>query len=158
MRSQEHDLEHIVERGTKVNYICTGAGKECCYEDTNLDTVPQDSIKFTVCRNCRVLVALLCSYDNVGVAALQLRPSTGPVKEVNLKWRTGSSQQCVIDAGFTALQGDELSDPFIEVRVGSFALNVQANVSGTGSSREEGAAFQRKHNQVKVYGIYEQEQ
>ena len=83
---------------------------------------------------------------------------TGPVKEVNLKWRTGSSQQCVIDAGFTALQGDELSDPFIEVRVGSFALNVQANVSGTGSSREEGAAFQRKHNQVKVYGIYEQEQ
>ena len=48
MRSQEHDLEHIVERGTKVNYVCTGAGKECCYEDTNLDTVPQDSIKFAM--------------------------------------------------------------------------------------------------------------
>ena len=29
----EHDLEHIVERGSKVNYICTGAGKFCCYAD-----------------------------------------------------------------------------------------------------------------------------
>jgi hypothetical protein len=44
----EHDLEHIVERGSKVNYICTGAGKFCCYADKNLDTVPQGSIQFAM--------------------------------------------------------------------------------------------------------------
>ena len=44
----EHDLEHIVENTSKVNYICTGAGKECCYEDTNLNTVPQGSVKFAM--------------------------------------------------------------------------------------------------------------
>jgi len=42
----EHDFEHIVENGTKVNYVSTGAGMFCCYEDRNLDTVPQNSIKF----------------------------------------------------------------------------------------------------------------
>ena len=42
----EHDFEHIVENGTKVNYVSTGAGYFCCYEDTNLGTVPQGSIKF----------------------------------------------------------------------------------------------------------------
>jgi hypothetical protein len=42
----EHDFEHIVEEGSKVNYICTGAGYFCCYSDTNLNTVPQNSIKF----------------------------------------------------------------------------------------------------------------
>ena len=44
----EHDLEHIVEKGSAVNYICTGAGKYCCYADTNLNTVPEGSIKFSV--------------------------------------------------------------------------------------------------------------
>eukprot|EP01043_Picozoa_sp_COSAG02_P011771 COSAG02_NODE_439_length_22308_cov_18.013508_17_plen_430_part_00 len=44
----EHDLEHIVEQGSKVNYICTGAGKFCCYADKNLDTVPQGSIQFAM--------------------------------------------------------------------------------------------------------------
>jgi hypothetical protein len=28
----EHDFEHIVESGTKVNYVSTGAGMFCCYE------------------------------------------------------------------------------------------------------------------------------
>lgn len=42
----EHDFEHIIEEGTKVNYISTGAGMMCCYNDTNLGTVPQNSIKF----------------------------------------------------------------------------------------------------------------
>jgi hypothetical protein len=44
----EHDLEHIVEEGSKVNYVCTGAGKFCCYADKNLDTVPQGSIQFAM--------------------------------------------------------------------------------------------------------------
>lgn len=68
----EHDLEHIVEDKSKVNYISTGAvsmpypfvccspsqmlilhaaawqGKYCCYADTNLKTVPEGSIKFSV--------------------------------------------------------------------------------------------------------------
>eukprot|EP01046_Picozoa_sp_COSAG06_P005324 COSAG06_NODE_237_length_19433_cov_92.613961_12_plen_111_part_00 len=35
----QHDLEHIVENNTKVNYVSTGAGKFCCYDLTNLDTV-----------------------------------------------------------------------------------------------------------------------
>jgi len=42
----EHDFEHIREEGLKVNYISTGAGMFCCYEDTNLGTVPQSAIKF----------------------------------------------------------------------------------------------------------------
>ena len=44
----QHDLEHIVEDGLKVNYVSTGAGKQCCYEDKNLDTVPANSIKFAM--------------------------------------------------------------------------------------------------------------
>jgi len=44
----EHDLEHIIENSTKVNYISTGAGKECCYEDTNANTVPIGSVKFAM--------------------------------------------------------------------------------------------------------------
>ena len=44
----EHDLEHIVEPGSKVNYICTGAGRYCCYKDGNLKTVPEGSIKFAM--------------------------------------------------------------------------------------------------------------
>lgn len=44
----QHDLEHIVENNTKVNYISTGAGKFCCYDYKNLDTVPRGSIKFAM--------------------------------------------------------------------------------------------------------------
>jgi hypothetical protein len=44
----QHDLEHIVEKGHDVNYVSTGAGKFCCYKDSNLDTVPQGSIKFAI--------------------------------------------------------------------------------------------------------------
>jgi len=67
----QHDLEHIVENNTKVNYISTGAhtavetednlcrvtkcfgvgtgaGKFCCYDFSNLDTVPRGSIKFAM--------------------------------------------------------------------------------------------------------------
>ncbi len=44
----EHDFEHIVEANTTVNYISTGAGKECCYKDSNVNTVPIDSIRFAV--------------------------------------------------------------------------------------------------------------
>ena len=32
-------------RRRKVNYVSTGAGMFCCYKDTHLDTVPQNSIK-----------------------------------------------------------------------------------------------------------------
>ena len=42
----EHDFEHIRELNTSVNYISTGAGKECCYGDSNLNTVPIGSIQF----------------------------------------------------------------------------------------------------------------
>ena len=42
----EHDFEHIRELNTSVNYISTGAGKECCYADSNLGTVPVGSIQF----------------------------------------------------------------------------------------------------------------
>lgn len=44
----EHDLEHIVEPGSKVNYVTTGAGHFCCYADKNLGTVPRGSIKFAM--------------------------------------------------------------------------------------------------------------
>jgi len=44
----EHDLEHIIENNTKVNYISTGAGKECCYEDSHASTVPIGTVKFAM--------------------------------------------------------------------------------------------------------------
>ncbi len=44
----QHDLEHIVETGSDVNYVSTGAGKFCCYEDSNLNTVPVNSIQFAI--------------------------------------------------------------------------------------------------------------
>jgi len=47
----EHDFEHLREEGSNVNYICTGAGYFCCYEDKNLDTVPQGSIRFATSGN-----------------------------------------------------------------------------------------------------------
>lgn len=47
----QHDLEHIVEPGLKVNYISTGAAHSCCYSDSNLGTVPAGSIKFAMSGN-----------------------------------------------------------------------------------------------------------
>merc|ERR1712054_190505 len=44
----EHDLEYIVENASKVNYISTGAGKECCYEDSNVNTVPAGSVQWAM--------------------------------------------------------------------------------------------------------------
>lgn len=51
----QHDLEHIVESNSKVNYISTGAGKFCCYSDKNLNTVPVGSIKFAMSGDGKLL-------------------------------------------------------------------------------------------------------
>eukprot|EP01045_Picozoa_sp_COSAG04_P002798 COSAG04_NODE_107_length_25959_cov_6.617865_3_plen_369_part_00 len=44
----DHDLEHIKETGSKVNYVVTGSGMSCCYPDGNLDKVPKGSVKFAM--------------------------------------------------------------------------------------------------------------
>mmetsp|Transcript_21506 Transcript_21506/g.56067 ORF Transcript_21506/g.56067 Transcript_21506/m.56067 type:complete len:459 (-) Transcript_21506:147-1523(-) len=47
----DHDLEHIVEDGSPVNYITTGSGMACCYTDGNLDKVPNGSVRFAMVGN-----------------------------------------------------------------------------------------------------------
>ena len=44
----DHDLEHIKEDGSKVNYITTGSGMQCCYHDGHLHQVPNGSVKFAM--------------------------------------------------------------------------------------------------------------
>jgi tartrate-resistant acid phosphatase type 5 len=44
----DHDLEHIKEENSTVNYVTTGSGMACCYGDTNLKKVPKGSVKFAM--------------------------------------------------------------------------------------------------------------
>ena len=44
----DHDLEHIREVGSKVNYVTTGSGMACCYADSNLAKVPKGSVRFAM--------------------------------------------------------------------------------------------------------------
>ena len=44
----DHDLEHIQEVGSKVNYVTTGSGMACCYADSNLAKVPKGSVRFAM--------------------------------------------------------------------------------------------------------------
>jgi tartrate-resistant acid phosphatase type 5 len=41
----DHDLEHIQEVGSKVNYVTTGSGMACCYPDSHLHQVPNGSVR-----------------------------------------------------------------------------------------------------------------
>ena len=44
----DHDLEHIKENASAVNYVTSGSGMACCYGDTNLAKVPKGSVKFAM--------------------------------------------------------------------------------------------------------------
>lgn len=44
----DHDLEHIQEVGSKVNYVTTGSGMACCYPDSHLHQVPKGSVKWAM--------------------------------------------------------------------------------------------------------------
>lgn len=44
----DHDLEHIRENGSAVNYVTTGSGMACCYPDNNLNKVPAGSVRFAM--------------------------------------------------------------------------------------------------------------
>ena len=46
----DHDLEHIRENSSKVNYVTTGSGMQCCYPDANLyhPLIPEGSVKFAM--------------------------------------------------------------------------------------------------------------
>ncbi len=44
----DHDLEHIKENGSAVNYVTTGSGMSCCYADSHLQSVPAGSTKFAM--------------------------------------------------------------------------------------------------------------
>ena len=45
MAGHDHCQGHI-DDGRGVQYVVAGAGKECCYDATNADALPQNSIKF----------------------------------------------------------------------------------------------------------------
>eukprot|EP00038_Savillea_parva_P008042 m.174280 g.174280 ORF g.174280 m.174280 type:complete len:460 (-) comp13812_c0_seq1:274-1653(-) len=47
----DHDLELIKEDGSPVYYVTTGSGMSCCYGDSNLDKVPNGSVKFAMVGN-----------------------------------------------------------------------------------------------------------
>ena len=102
-----------------------------------------DQISFGVRGNARVLVALLCSYDaeSVGNATAFLHPANERPDASHrvgvplvLRWTMQSSQQCLANVGTTA--GDD--DQLLTLRV---------------ASEKRGAEL----NQVKIYGIYEQD-
>jgi len=44
----DHNLQHIRENGSAVNYITTGAGMQCCYPDDALYQVPPGSVRFAM--------------------------------------------------------------------------------------------------------------
>ena len=46
----EHNLQHIKEVNSTVNYIVTGAGMQCCYPENyaSIDLVPKGSVRFAV--------------------------------------------------------------------------------------------------------------
>ena len=88
----------------------------------------------------RVLLALLCSYENVGQVAIELAPLSrqqapfsSPLSspsKLDLRWMSNSSQQCIADAGVAQAAEDHA----IWLRV----------LSPTRPGR----------NEVKVYGVY----
>jgi len=47
----DHCLEHIQETGSKVNYIVTGMGMECCYKNSNLAKNPTNSVQWYIAAN-----------------------------------------------------------------------------------------------------------
>jgi len=46
MAGHDHCMEHFIEPSSKVNYILTGMGVECCYESTNMENVPAGTLKW----------------------------------------------------------------------------------------------------------------
>jgi len=47
----DHCQEHIQEVGSKVNYIITGMGEECCYSNSNLAKAPSNSVQWYYASN-----------------------------------------------------------------------------------------------------------
>jgi len=48
LSGHDHCQMHIKDKG--VNYILSGMGDDCCYDASNLDAVPEDSLQFYVAR------------------------------------------------------------------------------------------------------------
>jgi len=49
MSGHDHCMEHLVEN--KVNHFLTGMGKECCYSNSNLKSVPANTLKWYLASN-----------------------------------------------------------------------------------------------------------
>ena len=92
-------------------------------------------VAFKVRSRSKVLVALLCSYTNVGIAGIGLGLSSRGIehrtaRELDLRWESHSSQHCLAEAGESGKGAHTL---WVDVR----------------SSRADA-------NQVKVFGVYTQ--
>ena len=117
---------NATDRGTifKVGWTATTAGATTCF--------PLDGGH----AGAQVLVAMLCSYENVGAAAVRL---TGPGtvdstwQPLELRWNARASQQCVMNLG--------------RIGPGREALLLLR-------MRSSQADASRGQNQLKVFGVY----
>lgn len=106
-----------------------------------LGTAAGARVAFAVPSSSQILLAMLCSYENVGVAAAWIAPagSSFDTEAPNavtlpLRWRDDSSQQCVVSVGTSGV-----GPHVVWLQVASAPA-----VNTTG------------RNQVKLYGIYTQ--
>lgn len=51
MHGHDHCMSHMKETGSTVNYILTGMGDTCCYEASNKENIPADSLKFYLAKD-----------------------------------------------------------------------------------------------------------
>jgi hypothetical protein len=112
-----------------------------------LATQPGSTVVFNVNggqHGATVLLATLCSYENVGMADIfltasdtMMAPLFRPWHSLDMQWAPRSSQQCLAHLGHVAPGKNRLW-----MRV---------------TSNRTGSTTQRIGNQVKIYGIYVQE-
>ena len=111
-----------------------------------------DAIAFPVPPHSRVLLALLCSYENVGSARVLVAPagrarldaaySSHHAVTLSLRWADDSSQQCVTYAGSSGMGPHVV---WVEV-----ASRPTAPTSGCWPCNTTGRGL------VKIYGVYTQ--
>ena len=122
----------------------------------------------------RILVALFCSYTNVGIASLQLRPkaaggddsidqdrpvhggpslSSNRATRVNLRWRATSSQQCIVDVGTTGVGAHVL---WVSAEEGDRQRGSPASKRTYGEATAL-VGVEQQQQQVLIYGVYEQQ-
>ncbi len=51
MSGHDHCMIHMQEPGSKVNYILSGLGDTCCYESSNIPSIPKDTLQWYVAKD-----------------------------------------------------------------------------------------------------------